>query len=431
MQSDVGRVEDLRGVVVMRLRARRGELEDAIFARVSGGAFAPPGGSGSSGAQDAEYVAGLRAAVGAAVGYGLEGIERGEERVGPVPVAVSEQARRAARVGVSLETVLRRYVVGHTLLEAFVMDEAERGEDDWSPLTPPTRRGVLKAALRAQASVLDRLLREITVAYGDELARAGRSPERRRYELVRGLIDGEPVESAGLDYELEGWHLGVIATGAGAALLVRELAVGVDRRLLSLAQGERSVWAWLGGRERLMVADVERFIGIGSPPPMVLALGEPAQGLEGWRLTHRQAQAALVVALRRNGIPQDRIPPAQGVMLTRYGDVALLAGALKDEALARALLEIYIAPLDDGRGGGPVLRATLRAYLAAEGSVSSAAAALGVVRRTVENRLGTIEQRLGRSLHPCPAELEVALELDELAASPGSPEISNIGEIVA
>ena len=114
-------------------------------------------------------------------------------------------------------------------------------------------------------------------------------------------------------------------------------------------------------------------------------------------------------------------------MLTRYGDVALLAGALKDEALARALLEIYIAPLDDGRGGGPVLRATLRAYLAAERSVSSAAAALGVVRRTVENRLSTIEARLGRSLHPCPAELEVALELDGLAAPPGSPAISNIG----
>ena len=298
MQNDVGRVEDLRGVVVARLHARRGELKDAIFARVSGGAFGPAGG------QDAEYVAGLRAAVGAAVGYGLEGIERGEERVGPVPVAVSEQARRAARVGVSLETVLRRYVVGHTLLEAFVMDEAERGEDDWSPLTLPSRRGVLKVALRAQASVLDRLLREITVAYGDELARAGRSPERRCYELVRGLIEGEAVEGAGLDYELEGWHLGVIATGDGAALLVRELAVGLDRRLLSLAQGERSVWAWLGEGERFTGADVERFIvGIGSHPPVVLALGEPAWGLEGWRLTHRQAQAALMVALRRNGSP--------------------------------------------------------------------------------------------------------------------------------
>ena len=156
---------------------------------------------------------------------------------------------------------------------------------------------------------------------------------------------------------------------------------------------------------------------------MVLAFGEPARGLEGWRVTHRQAQAALLVALRRM--------IRRRVELTRYGDVALLAAALKDEALARSLLDIYIAPLDDSRDGGPVLRTTLRAYLGAERNVSSTAAALGVVRRTVENRLRTIEARLGRSLHPCPAELEVALELDGLAASPGSPEISSIGEIVA
>ena len=84
--------------------------------------------------------------------------------------------------------------------------------------------------------------------------------------------------------------------------------------------------------------------------------------------------------------------------------------------LAGALLDVYIAPLEDVRGGGAVLRETLRAYLAAERSVSSAAAALGVDRKTVESRLRTIEKRLGRSLHPCPAELEVALELDELAA---------------
>lgn len=108
--------------------------------------------------------------------------------------------------------------------------------------------------------------------------------------------------------------------------------------------------------------------------------------------------------------------------LTRYADVALLAAVLKDDALARSLLDIYIAPLDDHRGGGKVLRETLRAYIAAERNVSSAAAALGVVRKTVDNRLGTIEERLGRSLHPCPAELEIALHLDDLGAP--NPEIS-------
>jgi hypothetical protein len=47
----------------------------------------------------------------AAVEYGLQGIERGEGWSGQVPAVATEQARRAARVGVSLDTVLVRYVV--------------------------------------------------------------------------------------------------------------------------------------------------------------------------------------------------------------------------------------------------------------------------------------------------------------------------------
>ncbi len=164
MQGDGGPVDDVRVVVAARLRARRAELAQAIFVRVSGAAFAPPGGSGSSGAQDAEYVAGLRATVAAAVEHGLRGIEHGEGRAGPVPVVAIEQARRAARAGVSLDTMLRRYVVGHTLLGEYVMEEADRGDF-------PSERGALRGALRAQASVLDRLIAEVGRAYDEELER--------------------------------------------------------------------------------------------------------------------------------------------------------------------------------------------------------------------------------------------------------------------
>lgn len=156
----------MRAVVVARLRVRQGELVQEIFARVRGDAF------GGAGDGDAEYVAGLRAAVAAAVEYGLQGIERGDEGLGSIPAVVQEQARRAARVGVSLETVLRRYVLGYSLLEGYVIDEAERGEEDG---LGPIQRGALKEALRAQAAALDRLLAAITNAYGEEAARAGYS----------------------------------------------------------------------------------------------------------------------------------------------------------------------------------------------------------------------------------------------------------------
>jgi hypothetical protein len=399
MKAIVGRsVQDLHADVVGRLRARQGELVEAIFARVQAGGLA-----GSS-EGDAEYVVGLRAAVAVAVEYGLEGIEHGEEWAGAIPVAMVEQARRAACTGVSLEVVLRRYVVGHTLLAEFVVEEVDRGDQ-------PAERSALRGALRALASVLDRLLSAVTREYGDELARAGRSPERRRGERVSRLLDGGAPEHSEFDYEFAGWHLGLIAGGRGALRVVQGLAAAVDRRLLSVAHGQERVWAWLGGGEPFAVDDVELLLapaGTAAGVGVVLAVGEPARGIQGWRLTHRQAQAALLVALRGPEPPR----------VTRYSEVALLAFALKDEALARSLVEIYLAPLDRQRDRGVLSRETLRAYFAAGRNASSAAAALNVTRHTVENRLRTVEESLGRSLATCLAELEVALRLHELDDSP-------------
>ena len=362
-------LEQARADVVERLRFRRAELEDTIFARFRDGLLDSPGG------EDAAYVTGLRAAVAAAVDYGLRGIENGEGWSGPIPAEVVAQARRAARLGVSLDTVLRRYLVGHTLLEDFFLEEADRSGVSG-------QRGAARQLLRAQASLLDRLLDAITGEYRNELERAGDSPERRRAERVRRLL-------------------------AGAMGVVQGLAAGVDRRLLSVSHGEGAVWAWLGGRSSLAVTDVERVLAGEGPAGLLLAIGEPAQGIDGWRLTHRQAQAALLVALRRS-------KPRR---LTRYADVALLALALRDEPQAKSLIEVFLSPLDSRRADGTVLRETLRAYFAAGRNASSAAAALGVARHTVENRLRAVEQSVGRSLQTCLAELEVALRLEELGGA--------------
>ena len=252
MRSALGSVEDARTWVLGQLRARRDELVGAIAARVRGDEFA------CAGEGDAEYVAGLHAAVVAVVDYALEEIGRGEERAGPIPQAASEQARRAARLGVSLDTVLRRYVVGHTLLERYVMEEIDRG----GIRARGGAAGAAGNAGRDAGSCAGGGLRRV---HGRAAPRAGlaRAASRGAGEggvLLDGAADGAAVQSPELDYALDGWHLGAIATGAGAARAVRELAAGTDRRLLSVPQGERSVWAWLGARERLSMADVERVL---------------------------------------------------------------------------------------------------------------------------------------------------------------------------
>lgn len=380
-----GLLEDVITEVVNGLRNRRTEIEEAIFAHVRDATS-----FGTAGGEDAEWVTGLRATVTAAMDYVLVGIEQGHEWSGPIPSMAVAQAHRAARNGVGLETVLLRYAAGSRLLVRFAMAEAADFPID-----------ALQQVLDMQGLLAERLMAGVSVEYKQEVERMGRSPEKRRAERVRRLLAGEAVDSAELGYELDAWHVCVIATGAGARDAVRALAEGVDRQLLAVSHGEETVWAWLGGQRKLAFADIEHLL-LATASISQAVVGEPGKGVNGLRLTHRQAQAALLVALRS----RER--------LTRYADVALLAAALRDDVLARWLLETFLSPLDSQRDRGAALRETLRVYFATGRNVSKAAVALSVKRQTVEQRMQTVDQALGRALDTCLAELEVALRLDEL-----------------
>lgn len=376
-----------RAALFARLQARRPEIEQAALARVY--AVSDP-----TEAVDPEYAEALRSAVSAAIDYGLAAVERGEERSPPLPAALLTQARLAARNNINLDTVLRRYFAGYTLLGDFLMQEAE----DANLLGGHA----LQRLLRTQANLFDRLVAAVTEEYTREAGTRLDTAEQRRAQRVERLLDGELLDTSELAYDFNADHLGLIAAGSEAPDAIRNLAGALDRRLLVIRRGEGTLWAWLGGRRRVDLAQLERHVSQSWPAQISLALGEPAQGLGGWRLTHRQARAVLPIALRS---PQSFI---------RYADVALLASMLQDDLLATSLRELYLAPLASERDGGEILRQTLRAYFAARRNASSAAAALGVSRQTVNSRLRMIEERIGRSLDCCSAEVDAALRLHDL-----------------
>ena len=387
-----GSLEEVRAGVVKRLRARRVEIEEAVSARVNDPAF------GQVGEEDAEYAAGLRTAVAAAVEFSFAGLEQRESLVRSIPPAALEQARRGARLGVSLDTVLRRYIAGQGLLADFIMEEAVRGGFTGDEAS------LHHHLLGTQTPLLERLTASIIEAYTDEVEQVGRSPEQHRVELVQGLLAGgqpDAVDSAELDYDFDAWHLGVIARGDRALEFVRSVKAALGCECLAVRHGERTMWIWFGRRRKPTVADLER-LSAERPMGVSLALGELRRGIEGWRLTHREARAALVVGLRRQ--------PG----LTRCSDVLLEAAVLQQEALATALAETFLEPLDGLGYRGQTARDTLRAYFEAKRNVSSTASRLRVARNTVESRLREIEDRLGRPLHTCSAQLEVALRLDAL-----------------
>jgi DNA-binding PucR family transcriptional regulator len=344
---------------------------------------------------DPTYAEGLRKAVAAAVEYGLSVIELGERRSPPPPPILLAQARVAASAGVNLDTVLRRYVAGHSLVVDVMVEEAEQGD-----LLEAT---ALRRLLRAQAALFERLLAVVAEEHRREAESRPSSSEARRRERVERLLAGELVDGSELGYDLDAHHLGLMARGDGVGKAMRELAARLDRHLLAVCREDGATWAcWLGGRRRIEADDVQQALGSIRPPKAFFALGEPGEGMRGWQLTHRQAKAALPMVERAGKNP------------VRYADVALLASMLQDDLLATSLREIYLAPLEGERGDGGALRKTLRAYFAAERNVSSAAGALGLSRHTVASRLRLIEERLGRSLNGCAAEMEAALRLEQI-----------------
>jgi PucR-like helix-turn-helix protein/diguanylate cyclase with GGDEF domain len=385
-------VQQARTELARRLRRRQEEIEHEALTRVQ--AISDP-----VEVADPVYAEGLRRAVTLAIQLAIESLEAGEGSLADAPPpGLLEQARLAAQNGIGLDTVLRRYLAGYTLFGEFAMREAT------ADLVP---KGVsLHVLTQPYSSQFDRLLAGVSEEYTRQREAWVRSSARRQAERVQRLLSGELVDTTRLDYEFGCWHLGLLADGDGAEETVRRLARDLDCRLLLVPAGEVAVWAWLGSRERPDHEHVLRRAAVRLPLGAALAVGEPAHGLAGWRLSHRQAKAAMPLAMRRLG------------RAVRYADVALLATLLTDELLATSLRQMFLVPLGAGGDDARSLVETLRAYISAQGNVSSAAAALGVSRHTVTNRLRASEGLLERPLGTCVAELDAALRLSELSDEP-------------
>jgi DNA-binding PucR family transcriptional regulator len=208
-----------------------------------------------------------------------------------------------------------------------------------------------------------------------------------------------------IPYAFDSHHVGLVSVGAKSANALDERlrAWSLPHLLVRASSGE--LWGWVCKPEAFEAHELESLASPVSGSGLRLAIGEPAEGIAGWRLTHNQARAAVSVAGCGNG------------SVVRYADVAILASLLKDEVLTTSLRRLYLEPLEAERDGGEELRQTLRAYFAADRNVTVAGEAIGVTRQAVARRIRATEALLGRSIASCGADLEVALRFEEVAAT--------------
>lgn len=225
--------------------------------------------------------------------------------------------------------------------------------------------------------------------------------DRRRSLVVSRILGGAHPGPAELGYEFAQHHIALVAWGEWPRERTQTLAEHAQRRLLATASADGSMWAWLGGSQPFspdeLVALLESARALGGS----MAFGEPGQGVEGFRSSHRQAIQARAA-----------ISAGQPDAVTRYGENALLSLLQScDPGVARAFVGYQLAGLLDRDPRSAELRRTLVVHLTHGLRTGTTGNALGIDRHTVRERLDEIERRVGARIEGRSAELRAALLL--------------------
>ena len=366
------------------------------------------------GARDEDFRAGLRRSCISNVRAVFELLGQGasEEEISP-PGDATSWAFELVHRGMPLAALLRSYRLGHGLVERRF--EAAVGELE---VEPDVRWRVLAHASRTFFDYVDAVATQLVSEYEQEHARWIRGAAAARAELVRAIIEGDPVDARTatdlLRYDVSRRHLGFIVwshadpaspaprTGSlelAATALAGELGGGP---VLLVPIGERVVWGWTSGDEL-------RDEGGGAQPPPLpdglrAAIGSCATGLEGMATSYEHARAARRVAELLGSRPGATV---------RYGTVALAALLTVEPAEAARFAVSQLGELAADTDAAARLRATLRVYLEENLSPGRTAKRLGIHQNTVTYRVRRAEEILGRPVEPGRLELEVSLRLSE------------------
>jgi PucR C-terminal helix-turn-helix domain/GGDEF-like domain len=341
------------------------------------------------------YEVGTERAVEAVIDYVLACVIAGSTAAEPVPLAVLDQTRRAARAGVALDIVLRRHTAGDRALRRILGGDLAKLD-----------RAVVDDVHVIADEAIDVVMRCVVAEFEAEAARLSRSPDPALALTIR-LLKKE-VGVAELDgYILNRWHAGVVTEAALPRPDLQQLAADLDAQPLVVDSRLGQHWIWIGASRPIEADAVEASLTRTFEQTAAFGVGEPRKGLSGWRLTHGEARRAA------------ELPGADGSGVTRMRKNVLEAAVLENGTLTESLIATYIEPLEDEPAKlATDLRKTLRAYLSSGQNAKSAAALLGIDRHTVLRRVRKVEDLVGERIEDCFARLDTALRLATTEAAP-------------
>ncbi|MDT5068011.1 MAG: hypothetical protein QOK02_4166 [Mycobacterium sp.] len=336
------------------------------------------------------------------------------ERV-EAPTAALEYARRLAQHGVPVNALVRAYRLGQRRMNDLVF-QAVRDAD----ISPVTRLAALEAITTTLFEYIDWISQQVVAVYEEERERWLENRNSIRALRVREVVAGKvkvdiDATSDSIRYPLRWHHLAVVMwysdEGASGDELdrlqrfLRELgqATDVGSNPLFAAGDRTTAWGWLPYRSAPAnaVETVRQFAGKRADPPRV-AIGTVACGIDGFRQSYREAQAARAVAVAGG---------ANAAKVIAASDPGLSAAALLggDLGAARVWVIQVLGELSMDTENDAWLRETLRVFLRCGGSYKQAAEELDLHFNTVKYRIGRAVVRLGRPIDEDRLDVELAL----------------------
>jgi DNA-binding PucR family transcriptional regulator len=332
------------------------------------------------------------------------------------PTAALEHARRLAQRGVDADYLVRTYRLGHQAVIRLVLEEIRVAQLD-TQLALDVFEQITSMSFR----YVDRMSRLVMAAYQNERDRWLANQNRVRALRIRELLDGGEIDideaTDTIRYPLRRVHLSLVVwcgeSEDGNELVamerfVAELAkvLNTHERPLFIGADRVTGWAWLPVPDDTAPHAITRLREFANArtDALWIAAGAPLPGIDGFRRSHEQAQAARAVIMA-SGSRQPAV--------TAVSDPGLVVTAhfCSDLEQTRAWVRDVLGPLASATDSDERMRETLREFLHHRSSFKATADELHLHVNSVKYRVQRALERRGRPITDDRLDVEVALLL--------------------
>ncbi|OBC11361.1 transcriptional regulator [Mycobacterium sp. 852013-50091_SCH5140682] len=312
---------------------------------------------------------------------------------GPEPLSIAREMVRRGITGFPLDA----YRVGEGVALRRLMEIAFELTSE-----PEQLHELLDVCSRSISAFIDATLSGIAAQIDLERDELTRGTHAERRETVALILDGAPIPrqraETRLGYALTGAHTAAVIWSerpdSDLARLDRAAeAFGVTRPL-SLLASVATRWVWTHG-----TVDVAALgDSIRADPDIRIAIGPPADGVDGFRRSHFDALTTQHMMARLHS-PQQ---------IATFTEIELVALITADADGAAAFVSRV---LGDFETASTELQETVRIFVAQQCNASRAAATLYTHRNTLLRRLARADELLPRPLAESAIDVAVALDV--------------------